>query len=137
MRQILLTLYDAVRCSIDAVKPCEYKHLSKLYKIWAVRNRRHVISTSTRNQITSGLKFFYNCTLKRDDVRLELPKKTGERKLPEILAPEEVLKVVEAPANLKHRVLPKTTYSAGLRVGEVIALKPEHIDSARMLVRVE
>ena len=92
---------------------------------------------STRNQITSGLKFFYNCTLKRDDVRLELPKKTGERKLPEILAPEEVLRVVEAPANLKHRVLLKTTYSAGLRVGEVIALKPEHIDSARMLVRVE
>ena len=90
---------------------------------------------STRNQITSGLKFFYNCTLKRDDVRLELPKKTGERKLPEVLAPEEVLKVVEAPANLKHRVLLKTTYSAGLRVGEVIALKPEHIDSARMLVR--
>ncbi len=30
---------------------------------------------SKRNQITSGLKFFYNCTLKRDDVRLELPKK--------------------------------------------------------------
>ncbi len=49
MRHILLTLCGAILCSIDAVKPCEYKHLSKLYKIWAVRNRRYVISTSTEN----------------------------------------------------------------------------------------
>ena len=105
------------------------------YLLWLKKEKKSPYST--RNQITSGLKFFYNSTLKRDDVRLELPKKTGERKLPEVLAPEEVLRVVEAPANLKHRVLLKTTYSSGLRVGEVIALKPEHIDSARMLVRVE
>ncbi len=30
-----------------------------------------------------------------------------------------------------------TTYSAGLRASEVIALKPEHIDSKRMLIKVE
>ena len=101
------------------------------YLLWLKNEKKSPYST--RNQITSGLKFFYNRTLNREDFRLELPKKTGERKLPEILAPEEVLKVVEAPANLKHRSLPKTAYSAGLRVGEVIALKPEHIDSSRML----
>ena len=104
------------------------------YPLWLKKEKKSPYST--RNQITSGLKFFYNSTLKREDFRLELPKKTGERKLPEVLAPEEVLEVIEAPINLKHRVLPKTTYSAWLRVGEVIALKPEHIDSTRMLVRV-
>ena len=29
-----------------------------------------------------------------------------------------------------------TTYAAGLRVGEVRRLKPEHIDSKRMLIKV-
>ena len=91
---------------------------------------------STRNQITSGLKFFYNETLKRTDMELKLPQKTGRTKLPVILAPSEVLKQIEAPANLKHRVLLKITYSSGLRVSETIALKPEHIDSSRMLPRV-
>ncbi len=74
--------------------------------------------------------------MKLSDVKLKLPRKTGQKKLPEVLGMEETLKLIEAPDNLKHRVLLKTTYSAGLRVREVIALKPEHIDSSRMLVRV-
>ncbi len=37
------------------------------------------LSYSTRNQITSGLKFFYNKTLKRVDVELKLPGKTGQK----------------------------------------------------------
>ncbi len=91
---------------------------------------------NTRNQIAAGLIFFYNKTLKRSDMTLKLPKKTGQRKLPEVLGMKEVLKLIEAPDNLKHRVLLKMTYSAGLRVSETISLKPEHIDSSRMLVRV-
>jgi integrase/recombinase XerD len=38
---------------------------------------------------------------------------------------------------LKHRLILMTTYSAGLRASEVIVLKPEHIDSKRMLIKVE
>jgi integrase/recombinase XerD len=44
------------------------------------------LSYSTRNQITSGLKFFYNQALKRNDIKLKLPVKTGQKKLPEILS---------------------------------------------------
>lgn len=94
-------------------------------------------TASTRNQITSGLKFFYNKTLKRSDMVLRLPKKSGQRKLPEVLSMDEVSRLVRTPSNLKHRALLKTAYSGGLRVGELIALKPEHIDSERMLIRVE
>lgn len=41
--------------------------------------------------------------------------------------------------NLKHRVLLKTVYSAGLRLSEAICLRPEHIESdpSRMMIRVE
>ncbi|MBU0988363.1 MAG: tyrosine-type recombinase/integrase, partial [Proteobacteria bacterium] len=41
------------------------------------------------------------------------------------------------PANIKHRVILMTAYSAGLRVSELVALRQEHIDSSRMVIRVE
>ena len=55
------------------------------------------------------------------------------------MSEEEVKRLFEAADNLKHRVLLKTTYSAGLRLSEVISLRPEHIESdpSRMMIRVE
>ncbi|MCP3887825.1 MAG: tyrosine-type recombinase/integrase [Desulfobulbaceae bacterium] len=52
---------------------------------------------------------------------------------------EEVRRLLSNIDNLKHRVILKTIYSAGLRVGEAIRLKPEHIESdpSRMVIRVE
>ncbi len=52
---------------------------------------------------------------------------------------EEVRRLLSCIDNLKHRVILKTIYSAGLRVGEAIRLKPEHIESdpSRMVIRVE
>jgi integrase len=45
----------------------------------------------------------------------------------------------DAADNLKHKVILKTVYSAGLRLSEVIRLKPEHIESdpSRMMIRIE
>ena len=70
-------------------------------------------TASTRNQITCGLKFFYNETLKRDDMVLRLPRKRPQKKLPEILGMDEVARLLQAPSNIKHRALPKTAYSGG------------------------
>ena len=94
-------------------------------------------NASTRNQITCGLKFFYNETLKRDDMVLRLPRKRPQKKLPEILGMDEVARLLQAPSNIKHLALPKTAYSGDLGVSELVVLKPEHIDSGRMLIRVE
>ena len=56
-----------------------------------------------------------------------------------ILNIEEVGRLINAPSNLKHKALLKTVYSAGLRVGEAVRLKPHHIESdpSRMMIRVE
>jgi site-specific recombinase XerD len=59
------------------------------------------------------------------------------RKLPTVLTMEQVWKLICAANNLKHRLILMTTYSAGLRASEVRSLKPEHIDSERMLIKVE
>ena len=44
---------------------------------------------------------------------------------------------LEAAGPLRDRALLMTTYSAGLRVSEVVRLKPTDIESDRMLIRVQ
>jgi site-specific recombinase XerD len=86
--------------------------------------------------VLTGLRFFYhNVAQKKISVDYRLRKKP--RKLPSVLTMEQVWKLICATNNLKHRLILMTTYSAGLRVSEVRALKPEHIDRERMLIKVE
>ena len=54
-----------------------------------------------------------------------------------LLSIEEVQRLLDATRNPKHRTLLMTIYGAGLRVSEVVNLKPCHIESSRMMIRVE
>ena len=67
-------------------------------------------------------------------IDLERPKK--EKKLPEILSKNEISKLLKAVKNLKHKAILYLVYSAGLRVGEVVKLKPTDIDRDRMLIHI-
>jgi integrase len=83
----------------------------------------------------TGLRFFYTHILdKQISVGFNLGRKP--RRLPTVLTKEEVWRIICTPKNLKHRLILMTTYSAGLRAGEVMRLKPDHIDSKRMLIKV-
>ena len=85
--------------------------------------------------VLTGLRFFYTHILDQQiSVGFSLPK--TPRKLPTVLTKQQVWKIICTPGNLKHRLILMTTYSAGLRVGEARRLKPEHIDSQRMLIKV-
>jgi site-specific recombinase XerD len=86
--------------------------------------------------VLTGLRFFYkNVAQKEIPVSYNIGKKP--RKLPTVLTQEEIWKIICAAGNQKHRLILMTTYSAGLRAGEVARLKPDHIDSQRMLIKVE
>ncbi len=88
----------------------------------------------------SAITYFYRHICGREiDDRFGLPPRPRGRKLPAVLSMEEVSRLLGCIDNLKHRVMLKTIYSAGLRVGEAIRLKPEHIESdpSRMVIRVE
>jgi integrase/recombinase XerD len=83
----------------------------------------------------SGLRFFYKHATKQNiSIDYSLARKV--QKLPTVLPQEDIVNIINAPDNLKHRLILMTTYSAGLRASEVIALKPENIDSKRMLIKV-
>lgn len=85
--------------------------------------------------VLTGLRFFYKNVLKKEtSIDFSLPKKP--RRLPTVLTKEQIWKIICVPKNLKHRLILMTTYSAGLRAGEVRKLLPGHIDSKRMLIKV-
>jgi integrase/recombinase XerD len=84
----------------------------------------------------TGLRFFYKNVVE-NEIPVTYSIRRTSRKLPEVLTMEDVWKVICSTDNLKHRMILMTTYSGGLRAGEVIKLKPEHIESKRMLIIVE
>ena len=94
-------------------------------------------SSSTRNVITSGLRFFYTQVLEENTIALKFPSRKKPRILPEVLSKGEVQRIITASMNIKHRVILMAAYSAGLRVSEVAKLKVNHIDSRQMVIRVE
>ena len=53
-----------------------------------------------------------------------------ERRLPTILNPEEVARILTVPPHLKTRALQMTIYAAGLRRSEAAHLRVNDIDSA-------
>ena len=87
--------------------------------------------------IISGLRFFYQITLGWDATDVSIAPIRKVTRLPEILSADELGCLFAAPQNPKHRVLLMTTYSAGLRVSEVVRLKLTDIQSKRMTIRVD
>lgn len=88
------------------------------------------------NQCISAMKFLYEKVLKQPSPVVNLPRPKRERKLPDILSRQEVLRLLETVENSKHRVIMLLTYSAGLRLGEVVRLRAEDIDSERRLIHI-
>ena len=84
----------------------------------------------------SGLRFFYIHVVGNEQLAPSCNFAKTPKKLPSVLSQKEILRIIEATDNLKHRVMLKATYSAGLRASETLSLKPEHIDSERMLIKV-
>jgi integrase len=91
------------------------------------------------NSAAAALRFFFKVTLERDDLAARLAYQREVRKLPRVLSPEEVARLIEAAPGpgLKYRAAFSVAYGAGLRAAEVVALKIGDIDSKRMMIRVE
>lgn len=88
------------------------------------------------NQAVSAIKHFYTYIIKDLEAVHSLPRVKKQLKLPDILSKEEIQAVFSKVRNIKHKALLTLTYSAGLRVSEVVSLRLEDIDSHRMLIHV-
>jgi integrase/recombinase XerD len=91
----------------------------------------------TLNQTISTLRFFFKVTLGRPDIVERTAFVHEPSKLPVVLSPEEVARLLDAAPSLKYKTALSVAYGAGLRASEVVALKVSDIDSQRMVIRVE
>ena len=91
----------------------------------------------TVNVSATALRFFFKVTLKRSDLAEELVSVREPRRLPVVLSPEEVGRLLASTTNIKHKAALSLTYATGLRSSEVVSLELTDIDSDRMVIRVE
>ena len=89
------------------------------------------------NGSVAALRFFFTVTLDRPEMSRHLTFVREPRKIPAVLSPEEVARLLEAAPGPKYKAALSAAYAAGLRVSEVVALKVSDIDSARLLLRIE
>jgi len=117
---------------------CDYQQLGESevreYLLHLLEER--TASHAYANQALSALKILVKDVFKKSGLSFDIPRPKKERKLPEVLSQQEVFRLLEAVGNTKHRTIMILTYSAGLRLGEVVRLKIADIDKERNLIYI-
>jgi site-specific recombinase XerD len=116
---------------LDRIGPDDLRR----YQVFLLEERKLAVGTVVAQ--IAALRFFFLRVLKRRDMKEDLPYPKHRRRLPIVLSPEEVQRLIAGAKNLYHRTLLLTLYGAGLRRSELCRLKVRDIDSARMILRVE
>jgi integrase/recombinase XerD len=105
------------------------------YQAYLFRERK--LAPNTVIQRTAALRFFFVATLRRPWVIAETPYPRKTFRLPKILSPEQVSRLIEAAPTVFYRVLLMTLYATGLRRAELAHLQVSDIDSERMVIHVK
>ena len=94
-------------------------------------------SASYQNQIVNAVKLFFR-NIENKQLQPELIHRPKTQKLlPNVLSKEEIKLILNAHSNIKHKAMLSLIYSCGLRCGEMLRLKPEHIDSKRNILIIK
>ncbi len=93
-------------------------------------------SPATMRIAYSGIKFFFQSTLKREWAVLKLIRARSERKLPSVLTTDEVRSILQAVKTLPNKAYLTLVYSCGLRLQEGLNLQVADVDSERMLIHI-
>ena len=106
----------------------------RAYQVHLVQRK---VAWASLNQIVSALRFVYGITLGRKDLPERIPYARVPKTLPVVLSVAEVTRLIDAIEDPVCRTALATVYATGLRTAEVLALRIEHLESARELIRVE
>jgi len=94
------------------------------------------LSWSSFNQAVCALRFLYGTTLGRPEQLPMIPYGKRPKTLPSVLAPQEVVRLIDATETLRDRIFVQVAYGCGLRLSELVHLRVYDIDSARMVIHV-
>ncbi|QNK78154.1 site-specific tyrosine recombinase/integron integrase [Winogradskyella undariae] len=116
--------YDPITLNENDVR----KYLQKLIK----ENK----SNSYINLTINSIKFFYEVVHEMPNRFYTIERPRKEKKLPEVLSKEEIVKIINHTNNLKHKCIVGLLYSSGLRRSELLNLNITDIDSKRMVIKI-
>ena len=95
------------------------------------------LAPATVSQYVSALRFLFVKTLRRHFLAEHIPFPKCPKRLPTVLSPEEVVRLIDSARNLYHRTLLMTLYSTAMRRAELCRLKVSDLDSQRMMIRID
>ncbi|MDA1121969.1 MAG: tyrosine-type recombinase/integrase [Bacteroidetes bacterium] len=120
-----------------------YKDVDSLLELgeYEIRNYLQTLVISNRsdtyiNQSINAIKFYYEVVNQMPNRFYEIERPIKKERLPEVLAKEDVKKMIDRTSNIKHRCIISLLYSAGLRRSELLNLKITDIDSKREIILV-
>ena len=106
-------------------------------RLFQMRLVEQGVSSTTINATITGLRFFFEVTLDRQQALKKMSPVRAPQKLPTVLSANEVAQLLSAATSLKAKAALSVAYGAGLRASEVVHLKVTDIDSERMVLRIE
>ncbi|MEN9626671.1 MAG: Tyrosine recombinase XerD [archaeon] len=89
---------------------------------------------STVSVKLSAIEFFFDKILNR---KIKLPHPKRNKTIPNILTTDEIKKLIDNTANIKHRLIIKLLYGCGLRVSELTNLKKEDFNFTENLLKIK
>ncbi len=87
------------------------------------------VSASYQNQSINAIKFYAEQVLGLERTVYDLERPRKSKRLPNVLAQQEVAQLLNNVYNIKHKAILSTIYGCGLRISECAALKIVDIDS--------
>jgi len=131
---ILLRIRENRRLNFQLRPGHRPEHIRE-YQAYLFRERK--LDANTVNQRTGALRFFFVATLKKGWSIAETPYPRKVFRLPKILSPEQVARLIDAAPTPFCRTLLMALYATGLRRAELAHLKVSDIDSERMVIHVK
>lgn len=95
------------------------------------------ISSCQQNQRINAIKFYYEKVLGQERRCYKVNRAKREKTLPDVLSKEEIKQILDVTAkDLRFFCVFSILYSAGLRISELLNLKPGDISESRFMIRV-
>ncbi len=129
---------SCLRSFAEYIKPKNPREVEeediRKYLIYLINEENY--AASSVNQVFNALRFLYVELYDKPFVIGKLPRPQKEKKLPDVLNEDEVIRIFSVVNNLKHRTMLMLTYASGLRVSEVVGLKVEDFDIERNMIHI-
>jgi integrase/recombinase XerD len=104
------------------------------FLLYLIHERK--LSPASSNQSAAALKFLYDAALERPEVMVRVPRRKHPMRLPALLSPAEIARLLAAVPSIAVRTVLMLAYGAGLRVSEACGLCVGDIDSGQMVLHI-